>query len=381
MIRQLRHEKIQPSSLLILMSVLTISGTLTLNGCTRQGQLETPVAHIHGQPDVQAPGQAQGQPQGQVKKKEKYTCSMHPAIVSDKPGSCPICHMDLQKVEDDDSTGAIQVSQSLKGRAAFALTPERQQMIGMTSEPVQKRQLSFEVKASGRVAYDPELYTAAEEYRHAMMSHSQMLDPVLRNQSQEMIASTKTKLKLLGLSPAQVQAVGSSQLDAMSLILPKGYVWIYAEVFEYEIAGLKQGLAVEVETPSAPGVKFFGKLSSISPVVNSPTRTIRVRATVPDPKSLLRPDAFVNVHVKVDLGEKLAVPETAILHSGDEAYVFVVKEGTRFEPRAVKVGMKVKDSYEVLSGLEPSEVVVTSANFLIDSESRIRGVVHDQKNH
>jgi membrane fusion protein, copper/silver efflux system len=141
------------------------------------------------------------------------------------------------------------------------------------------------------------------------------------------------------------------------------------------LAGIKPGLKVEVEVPSLPGKVFIGRVSSISPVVNSPTRTVRVRASVPDPEGLLRPDTYVNVKIQIVLGTHLAVPEDSVLHSGDDSFVFVVKDGGLFEPRAIRTGSKTEDDYEVLSGLGEGETVVTAANFLIDSESKLRGVL------
>jgi Cu(I)/Ag(I) efflux system membrane fusion protein len=165
-------------------------------------------------------------------------------------------------------------------------------------------------------------------------------------------------------------------------------------VFEYEVQGVKRGQKVEAVAPSIPGKVFLGKISSISPILNAPTRTVRVRAEVPDPEGLLRPETFLNVKIKIERGEKLAIPEDSVLHSGDRSFVFVVKEKGRFEPRPVSLGQKTGDFFEVIDGLKEGEEVVTAANFLIDSESRLRAVLqqmsptnppaekhHDRKNH
>lgn len=355
-----------------------------------------------------------------------YRCSMHPAVTSDKPGDiCPICHMNLEKVEDDDAHPAADATQAsdpkkerkilfyrhpmrpditsktpakdemgmdyvpvyeeevrreggtsnVVGRASFTLSQERQQNIGVTTTKVTVQPLSYEVRASGRVAFDPDLYQAVEEYRQALLSRAQMSDGLMKAQADKLLSSSKTKLRLMGLADEQIHKLSSDENSPMSLLLPKGAVWVYAEVFEYEVAGLKPGLVVEAGAPSIPGKVFSGKVSSISPVVNSPTRTVRLRALVPDPAGLMRPDTFVGVKIKIDLGEKLAVPESAVLFSGDQKFVFVVKENGRFEPHAIRTGLKAQNNYEVLSGLQPGDTVVTSANFLIDSESRLRGVL------
>lgn len=354
-----------------------------------------------------------------------YFCPMHPSITSDKPGRCPICHMDLQKMEEgeektevkikkekkilfyrhpmnpevtsptpskdemgmdyvpvyDEDTADTQTS-DVEGRASFKLSSERQQMIGVTTTTVQKKNLTYEIRASGKVAFDPELFTAIDEYiqaikSHALMSKSTFKD--LRDQANELVSSAHTKLKLMGLSHEQIEKIARGGKSPKNLLLPESSVWIYAEVFEYEISGLKSGQDIEVLVPSLPGKIFNGKVSSISPILNAPSRTFRIRAEVPDPKKELRPDTFVNVKITIDLGEKIAIPLDAALHSGDHHFVFVKKGEGLFEPKSISLGMRTKDFYEVLSGLEEGETVVTAANFLIDSESRLKSVLEKMK--
>jgi Cu(I)/Ag(I) efflux system membrane fusion protein len=341
-------------------------------------------------------------------KKVIYSCPMHPAITSDHPDQCPICHMDLQKVDDDSGAedrgqGSLKNedtqadASSVSGRAGFSLSTEKQQLIGVTTAKVGFRVLSSEIRATGRVAFDPELYTAVEEYRQALIARSQMSEKpygALREQSDALINSSKMKLKIMGLTDSQIQSLSAKGASSISLILPEGKVWVYAEIFEYEVQGVKRGQKVEAVAPSIPGKVFLGKISSISPILNAPTRTVRVRAEVPDPEGLLRPETFLNVKIKIERGEKLAIPEDSVLHSGDRSFVFVVKEKGRFEPRPVSLGQKTGDFFEVIDGLKEGEEVVTAANFLIDSESRLRAVLqqmsptnppaekhHDRKNH
>ncbi|HAR44278.1 MAG TPA: hypothetical protein DCS07_16870 [Bdellovibrionales bacterium] len=323
-------------------------------------------------------------------RKTVYHCPMHPAIVTDQPGQCPICHMDLQKVDEEGEDGSgknahaagTEQNKEVTGRAGFSLSSEKQQLIGVATTKVEVRALGFEVRATGRVAFDPELYTAVEEFRQAALTLSQMDGnpyPGLQEQGRELVSSAKTKLRLMGLGEVQIRELVKGNVDSMNLLLPKGAVWIYAEVFEYEVGGLKTGQQLEVATPSVPGKSFSGKILSISPIVNSPTRTVRVRALVPDPQNLLRPDTFVNVKIKVDLGKRLAIPDDAILHSGSETFVFIALGKGRYEPRIVTTGVKSDDSYEILSGLVDGDLVVSSANFLIDSESRLRSALKNMK--
>lgn len=364
----------------------------------------------------------------QQDQKQLYHCPMHPSVVSDEPGICPICHMDLQPIEGEehdhgqaaseegaakerkivyyrhpmqpDITSEVPAKDQMgmdyipvysdeleeaesegevSGRAGFKLNAQRQQMIGVTKAEVKKRPLRQEIRATGRVAFDPELFTAIEEYRQALIASSQMGNayPSLKSQANALANSAKTKLKLMGLTNDQIRKL-NSEADAMSLLLPKDKVWVYAEVFEYEVGGVEPGQKIEATAPSLPGKVFEGKISSISPVLNAPTRTVRVRAEVPDPEGQLRPDTFLNVKIVNDMGERLAVPEDAVMHTGEAAYVFVVSENGRFEPQPVSLGQKTRGFYEILSGVEAGDTVVTGANFLIDSESRLRAVTAQQ---
>ncbi|MCB0308134.1 MAG: efflux RND transporter periplasmic adaptor subunit [Bdellovibrionales bacterium] len=358
--------------------------------------------------------------------KQLYQCSMHPSVTSDKPGLCPICRMQLQRVDHENhppekapsvsnkkilfyrhpmrpeitspSPGKDEMgmdfipvyeedatetrSSSLPGRASFSLSLPRQQLIGVATTKAIRKPLTLEIRASGRAAFDPELFTAVEEYRQAVISRSQIKEsgfPELQQQASALVLASHTKLKLLGLQDRQIKQLSSKNASSLNLLLPTGSAWIYAEVFEYELGALKPGATLLAEAPAIPGKLFQGKISSISPVVTSPTRTIRIRALVPDPEKLLRPDTFLNVKILVELGIKLVVPIDAVLHSGREDYVFVMREGRRFEPHIVVSGQKTDMDQEILSGIKEGDEVVSSANFLIDSESKLRGVLEDMK--
>lgn len=314
------------------------------------------------------------------KKKSLYTCPMHPAVISDKPGSCPICHMDLIPVSESDHTEDLVESDSevTSVRGDFQLTLDRQQLIGVTYGEVKKKILHKEIKATARVAFDPDLYTAIEEYRQALKANLELRKSSIKEiqqQASELVKSSQTRLRLLGLSDEKIKKLGALSESPMNLLLPKGKAWIYAEVFENEVGGVKIGDSLEATATSLPGKVFSGKVSSISPVLSGATRTVRIQAEVPDEKGMLRSDLYLNVKIFIDLGEKLSVPEDAVLYSSGQSFVFVSKEKGKFEAREVSLGEKAGHDYEVISGLKEGESIVTSANFLIDSESRLRGVL------
>ena len=122
---------------------------------------------------------------------------------------------------------------------------------------------------------------------------------------------------------------------------------------------------------------YKGKVDSILPVLNPETRSIRVRAEIKDPEHQLKPEMFVNAVINIDLGEKLAIPESAVIDTGIRKVVYLVSGNDKFQQQEVRLGEKALGYYEVLSGLKEGDSVVTSGNFLIDSESKLKGNTND----
>lgn len=355
----------------------------------------------------------------QARAHARYQCPMHPGIISDQPGNCPICGMKLQRVDSGagqpsgsgprrilyyrnpmhpDVTSPVPAKDDMgmdytpvysdegqgggnvvvDGHASFTIPLERQQLIGVRTAKARVRTLSAEVRAVGRVAYDPELYNAIEEYKQAVAGEAQIKDsplPDARQGARSLARSAAMRLRLLGLSQDQIGQLAGGGSDPINLLLPDKTAWIYAEVYEYEVDLIKQGQAMTVTAPSLPGRTYRGKVVAVDPVVNAQTRTARLRGLIETPSESLRPETFVNVTVAVAFGERLSVPEDAVIDTGERQLVFIKKGEGRFEPREVKLGRQAKGYFEVLSGLEGGEDVVTGANFLIDSESRFKAAV------
>ena len=152
-------------------------------------------------------------------------------------------------------------------------------------------------------------------------------------------------------------------------------VWVLADVYEYEIPYVRLGQTANMTLTYLPGKTSAGRVTYIYPQLDNTTRTLKVRLEFPNPGGELKPDMYANVDLRIDYGEHLAVPQEAVLDSGTEQLVFVAREDGYFEPRKVKLGPKVGNLYVVLAGVKAGEQVVTSANFLIDSESQLKSAL------
>lgn len=152
-------------------------------------------------------------------------------------------------------------------------------------------------------------------------------------------------------------------------------VWVLVDVYENEISRVRVGQPAKVVLQSLGGTSFDAVVKLIYPTVNPATRTMRVRVELPNPKGQLRPGMFADVLLDLPPSDGLTVPSEALVDTGEHQYVFVSHEGGHFEPRAVRVGARAGGNVEILAGLAADETVVTTGNFLLDSESRLRAVV------
>lgn len=320
----------------------------------------------------------------QEHKEEVWTCPMHPQIRESKPGKCPICHMDLVKVGEAEVEDGPTGSDSLpEGHAAFKLSEGRQQLIGVKTGVVEKRPLFKKIEAPGKIAFDPELYTAQAEYLEAIKQKERIKNSSVaevKHSANRMVESAKLRLRVLGLSDEHINRLAQRGAGS-SLLVPKAgeSLWVYAEVFEMDLSDIRPGNEVHVSGSALGKNKLKGKVVSVDRVINPDTRTATVRILINDTKANLRPESFLDVTILSPLGEQIVVPFNAILDTGKEAWVFVVGEGNKFESRLVTILERAGEEVAIAEGLNPGEKIVTSANFLIDSESRLKGVAAGAK--
>lgn len=360
-----------------------------------------------------------------------FYCPMHPSYTSNRPGNCPICSMKLIPAKDRQSPSirgaALQPAQvpvkrirhyrnpmnpevtssvamkdemgmdyipvyeeivgaglqpvpaSVEGRTAIILSNEKQQLIGVKTTVVTKQPLTHTVHASGRVAYDPDLYNALNEYqaaRSALEKTQTSPWPDVRERGSALLRASALRLRQMGLSPSQIAAYTQNPQTSISLLLSQnGSVWVYAQIYEYEIGLVKIGQRVSISSAAYPGRVFNGIVRSLDPVLSSETRSLKVRIEVPNPAGDLKLEMYVDASIVMAMGQQLVIPRESVITTGRRTLVYVAHDGGRFEPRPVKLGRSSDQGMEVIGGVSENERVVVGANFLIDSESRIQGAV------
>lgn len=269
--------------------------------------------------------------------------------------------------------------------------------VKFTGEEVRKGQKLFEI-------YSPELVSTQEEYLLALKAVRTLGDsefPEVAENARSLLEVTRQRFALWDITPDHIRDLERTGkvLRTLPLHAPSsGYVlnmqvrdgmhvtpamdlytladlspvWVLAELYEYEIPLVRLGEEAAITFPYFPGKVFTGKVAYIYPVLEPKTRTVKVRFELPNPGWKLKPGMFANVELQISRGERLVVPSTAVLDSGTEQLVFVDRGQGMFEPRKVTTGVRTRDWYEILEGIEPGEPVVTSGNFLIDSESNLK---------
>ena len=287
-----------------------------------------------------------------------------------KLGKCPHCGEDL---------GVIVKNAVPQGLAAIKLSPDSQRAIGIETEAVKKMAITKSIRTVGRIAYDPELYQTQQEYLQAIqaLKKAENAVPEIKEQAAKLVESAKIKLRLLGLNSDLVSEIETLGKPDSSLLYSDagGKVWLYAPIYEYEMSLVKIGDTLTIESTSVPGKTFQGTIRSIDSVLDPMTRTVRVRAILDNPDGLLKPEMYVNASLQIALGENLVVPKDAVFMTGKSNVVFVAGSDRQYQPREVSLGAEVDNYYQVKGGLQEGELVVTSGNFLIDSESQLKAAI------
>ncbi len=272
--------------------------------------------------------------------------------------------------------------------------------VNYTGERVARGQLLFTV-------YSPELVATQREYLLALRSQRTLGRsefPEVAAGAQSLLEVTRQRLQLWDIPEHQIRdlertgtvlrtlhihspitgtvinkvALAGMHVnpgDELYTIADLSRVWILADIYEYELPLMKIGQHATVSLSYDPGTVFEGRVAFIYPTVDPQTRTAKVRFEIGNPGELLKPGMYATVELRIPLGTRLVIPREAVLDSGERQVVFISHRGGVLEWRTVQLGLRVGDWVEVLEGVQAGEQIVTSANFLIDSESRLKAAV------
>jgi Cu(I)/Ag(I) efflux system membrane fusion protein len=332
-----------------------------------------------------------------------WTCAMHPSVLSDKPGKCPICGMDLVPVNERKSDIADGTAPG-----EFTVPIQRQQQIGVTYAEARRRPMRFEIRSVGTLEVDqgqvfecvtgvdgyieelkvtspgeritvgqplmaihtPDLYSPEQEL--ANMLKVQQNGSVPAASLDQVVDLARRRLRLLNVSPIEISElertrqptdhlllrspfdgvvsdapmkVGMSvkRGDKVMTVLNLSRLWLWANFYENEIGLLKEGQPVTVTLSAFPNESVEGKISVISPMIDPVTRKAKVRIDVPNPDGQLRPGMYANAVAKIDAGEGLTIPVDAVLPTGSRMLVFVDKGFGRLKPRFIQLGRQYLD--------------------------------------
>lgn len=299
--------------------------------------------------------------------------------------TCPICGMPLKKLSKEEAD-------RLKGVVSrVRIKGEQIKLAGVRTEPVRRLHLYKEIRTVGKVAYDPELAITEEEFISALKATDKMKEGMsdeIKERALGLVESSRRKLRLLGLSGDQIAKLTKTRKVHTSYILPEGRMWIYGDIYEYELSWVKPGGEAKVTAASLPGEEFEGVISSVNPVLDPKTRSVTFRVEVDNPGLKLQPEMYVDIVIMsmyispANEQMVLAIPKETVLDTGTRRIVWVDAGDGEYEGRVVGIGPEAVSDigrqpvrfYPVLSGLKEGERVVTKANFLIDSQSQLTGV-------
>lgn len=417
----------------------------------------------------------------------KYTCGMHPMIIVDEPGLCPICHMDLTPMKEGtggaagagsgdrkvkywqapmdptyvrDQPGKSPMGMDLipvyedqaTGGAMISIDPTTIQNMGVRTAAVVRGELSRSIRTVGLVGYEepkqyvvnakvagwveklhvaetgqqvkkgqklleiysPELVTAQQELLLARDNYTSLKDssfPQIAESAQRLLEASRKRLQLWDVSEWQIQNLektgkvrktvtlfapydgivtmkmvneGMYVKPGMSLLnlADLSRVWVLADIYEYQLPWVKVGQQARVELPYVKDRVLVARVNYLYPYVDPKTRTVKARIEFDNADFELRPDMYVTVYLAGEqLSDVLIIPQEAVLYSGEKQTVFVAQPGGRFEPRLIKTGLQDENGHvEVVQGLFAGEQVVTSAQFMLDSESKLREAIQKMLN-
>lgn len=367
-----------------------------------------------------------------------WTCPMHPEIISDKPGVCPICNMELIKKVNDE-TGEVDDGTAIEG--TISLSNKKQILANVSTIKVSEENLDKEITAysyldfaeqnrktvsakfNGRIEklfvnktgdyiktnqplfeiYSPDLVQVQNEYLTALS-----LSETAKNFS--FLKAAKTKLQILGLTKQQIEELEKTREVKITLtyysptsgtviekkvqegdyvnegsviydVAELSTLWNVAEIYENDLSKIKLGNTAKLKLRAYPGEEFKGKVTFIYPVINEQTRTVKVRSEFSNYGGKLKPQMYGETIFESGTSKGILVPSDAIIFAGKRSVVWVKVSKGKFEARDVSVGSKYGNKYHLLSGISEGEEIAATGGFLIDSESQLKSGMQSGHQH
>ncbi len=423
--------------------------------CPICGMNLTPVKNTAEAEEQAVAEQAMDEQAGDAAQVQLWTCGMHPNVITEEPGQCPICGMNLTPVKNTAEQAMDEQAEDAAPSpgASIVIDPATIQNIGVQTAAVQERPLTRSIRTVGhldyneetysrinvkypgwieklyvnetgqRVAegdpmldiYSPELVAAQEEYLLAFQNVKNLENSTfetIAKGAESLLDASRRRLLYWDVTEAQIQELEERGAIARTLTIyapSKGIVvermaelgmrvtpgmdmyrmadlssiWAFAHVYDGDAPWLSPGLTAEMDLPYNPGKVYRGTIDYIYPYLDRASRDIKIRLVFPNRDLELKPQMYANIRLSARSARSvLVVPGSAVIHSGERNVVFVALDGGKFEPREVTLGMEGREGYvEAMSGVSAGERVVTSAQFLIDSESRLQEAIQKMLDH
>ena len=427
-----------------------------------------PVALLTGCSDPESTATSD---RGETAQAQLWTCGMHPNVITEEAGQCPICGMNLTPVkqaaadEGDDaemghevahgemSAASTEETAGASPDAAIVIDPVTIQNIGVQTVPVQERPLTRSIRTVGHLDYNeetfsrinvkyagwieklyvnetgqrvgagdplldiysPELVAAQEEYLLAFRNVKNLENSTFENitrGAESLLDASRRRLLYWDMTGPQIRELEERGAITRTLTIyapSKGIVvermaelgmrvtpgtdlyrmadlssiWAFAHVYDADAPWLSPGLTAEMELPYNPGKVYRGTIDYIYPYLDRVSRDIKIRLVFSNRDLELKPQMYANIRLSTSSeGSVLVIPDDAVIRSGERDVVFVALEGGKFEPREVTLGMEGRDGHvQATDGVSVGERVVTSAQFLIDSESRLQEAIQKMLDH
>lgn len=381
-------------------------------------------------------------------KKPLYTCPMHPQVLQEEPGTCPICFMDLVPVKSNENDKEENGDHDLEDKLIIRVSPSVIQKSGIVTEVAKKKTIQRDITSVAHVDYNesaeaiinsrvkgwieklyvrftgktvkkgqalaeiysPELVSTQEEYLRLFQKQQSAPSKELAKEVDKLLSSARDRLLFWNISRAQIKKIETTGKVNRTLTIYSPYsgvvvekkviegayitegtdlfkiidlstVWVFIHIPEQDIPFVEKGMKAKMTLSQIPGKVFHGKVSFIFPYMEMQSRDLKIRASFPNPNFELRPGMYATLSLKKKLpGKHIVISSSSVIRSGVRNIVFIHHGEGRFEPREVKIGVQDgNNGIQILEGLKEGDVVASSGQFLLDSETKLQEAIQKMR--